>query len=53
MLCLVVSSIGCIDWGVGLLLLACWDSRFECRRKYLSLSLISVVCCQVEVSASG
>jgi hypothetical protein len=39
--------------GVGLLPLACWDCEFESRRGHGCLSLVSVVCCQVEVSASG
>jgi len=38
---------------VGLRLLACWDCGFESRWGYWCLSLVSVVCCQVEVSASG
>ena len=31
----------------------CWDCWFEVRRKHWYLSLVSVVCCQVEVLASG
>jgi len=38
---------------MGLLPLACWDSVFESRRQHGYLSLMSVVCCQVEVFASG
>jgi hypothetical protein len=34
-------------------LLACLDCGFEYRRRHGCLSLVSVVCCQVEVSASG
>jgi hypothetical protein len=30
-----------------------WDCGFEPRRGHGCLSLVSVVCCQVEVSASG
>ena len=30
-----------------------WDCRFESRREHGRLSLASVVCCQVEVSATG
>jgi hypothetical protein len=33
--------------------LACWGCRFESRRGDGYLSRVSVVCCQVEVSASG
>ena len=32
--------------------LACWDCGFESRRGHGSLSRVSVVCCQLEVSAS-
>jgi hypothetical protein len=32
---------------------ACWDYGFESRRGHGCLSLVSVVCCQVEVSATG
>jgi hypothetical protein len=39
--------------GAGLRLLTCWDRRFESRRGHGCLSLVSVVCYQVEVSASG
>jgi len=38
--------------GVGLLPLACWDCGFESRRGHGCLSVVSVVCCQVEVSAA-
>jgi len=38
---------------VGLRLLACWDCGFESCRRHRRLSLVSVVCCEVEVSASG
>jgi hypothetical protein len=34
-------------------LLACWDCGFESRRGFGCLSLVSVVFCQVEVSASA
>jgi hypothetical protein len=33
--------------------LACWDCGFESRRKYGFLSPVSVVCCQVETSATA
>ena len=39
--------------GVGLGPLACWDCGFESRRGHRCLSVVSVVCCQVEVSATG
>ena len=37
----------------GLRGLSCWDYGFESRRRHvsLSLSLVNVVCCHVEVSA--
>jgi hypothetical protein len=38
---------------VGLRSLACWDCGFESRRQHGCLSLVSVVYCQVEVSATG
>jgi len=40
-------------WGLGLRSLACWDCGFESRLGHGYLSLVNVVCCQVEVSASG
>jgi hypothetical protein len=39
-------------WGVDLRSLACWDCGFESRRRHGCLSVVSVVCCQVEVSAT-
>jgi len=39
--------------GVGLRPLACWDCGFESHRGHGCLSIVSVVWCQVEVSASG
>jgi len=39
--------------GVGLQPFACWDCGFESPPGYGCLSLGSVVCGQVEVSASG
>jgi len=38
---------------VGLLPFACWDCGFQSRRENRCLSIVSVVCCQVEVSASS
>jgi hypothetical protein len=40
-------------WGGGVWQLACWDCAFESRRGHGCLSLVSVVCCRVQVSASG
>jgi hypothetical protein len=39
--------------GVGLRPLACWDCGFESCRRHGCLSPVGVVCCQVEVSATG
>ena len=39
--------------GVGLRPLACWDCGFESRQRHRCLSLVSVVCCQVEVPTTG
>jgi len=39
--------------GVGLRPLASWDLGFESRRGHGYLSVVSVVCCQVEVSATS
>jgi hypothetical protein len=39
--------------SLSLQLLACWDCGFEYRQGHGCLSLVSVVCCQVEVSATG
>jgi hypothetical protein len=33
--------------------LACWDCGFESRRGRGYLSVVNVVCCQVEASATG
>ena len=38
---------------VGLRPLACWDCMFESRRGRGYLSLVSVVCRQVKIPASG
>jgi len=40
-------------YGVGLRPLACWDCGFESREGHGCLSVVSVVCCQTEVCASG
>ena len=39
--------------GVGLRTLAWWDCGFETHRGNGFLSVMSVVCCQTEVSATG
>ena len=39
--------------AVGLRPLACWDCGFESHREHGCLSVVSVVCCQVEVSATS
>ena len=44
---------GRATYGVGLRPLACWDCGFESHRGHGCLSVVSVVCCQVEFSASG
>jgi hypothetical protein len=38
---------------MGLRPIACWDCGFESRWGQRHLSLVSVVCCQVEVSETG
>jgi hypothetical protein len=40
------------QWPRGLRPLTFWDCGFESCRGHVCLSLVSVVCCQVEVSAS-
>ena len=40
-------------WRVGLRRLACWDCGFESHRGHGCLSVVSVACCQVEVSATS
>ena len=44
---------GCAALGVGLRPLACWDCGLESHRGHGCLSGVSVVCCQVEVSATS
>jgi hypothetical protein len=39
--------------AVGLWLLAYWDCGFKSHRGHGCLSLVSVVCCQVEISATS
>ena len=50
---IIADSSGLAVPGVGLRPLACWDRGFETHCGRGCLSLVSVVCCQVEVSASG
>ena len=38
---------------VGLLSLSCWDRGFESRRGHGYLSVVSVVCCRLEILASN
>ena len=40
-------------YGEWLWPIACWDCGFEFRRGHECLFLVTVVCCQVEVSAMG
>ena len=40
-------------WGVCLRPLACWDCGFDSNRGHGCLSVVSVVCCQVEVSSTS
>ena len=40
-------------WPRGLRPLDCWDCGFESCRGHGCLSVVSVGCCQVEVSATG
>ena len=44
---------GRTQWPRGPRPHACWVCGFEPRREHRCPSLVSVVCCQVEVSASG
>jgi hypothetical protein len=46
-------SAGPAALGVGLRPRACWDCEFESRRGHGFLSVASVVCCQVQASATG
>ena len=39
--------------ALGLRPLACWGRGFESHRGHGRLSVVSVVCCQVEVSATS
>jgi hypothetical protein len=48
-----ICPIGRAVWGVGQRPLACWDRGFESHRGHGCLSVVSVVCCQVGVSATS
>jgi len=39
--------------GVGLRPLACWNCGFESRKGHGCLPVVSVICCQAEISDSG
>jgi hypothetical protein len=39
--------------GVGLQPLACWDCGFESRQWHGYLSLVGILLCQIEISATG
>ena len=47
--------LGGSEWprGLGRRSAACWDCGFESRRQHGCLSVVSVVCCQVEVVPWG
>ena len=49
----VVDPSGHVNLGVGMRPLACWDCGFEYSQRHEYLSLVSVVCCQVEDCVSG
>jgi len=38
---------------VGLRMIVCWDCGFECCWGHGCLSHVNVLCCQVEISATG
>ena len=52
-ICSTAGPIGRAVSGVGLGPLACSDRGFESRREHGCLSVVSVVWCQVEVSATS
>jgi len=49
----VVPKFGLGVYGVGLRPFACWDCKFQSHQMHESVSVVRVVCCQVEVSASS
>jgi hypothetical protein len=52
-ICLTPDPSGRTVKGTGLQPFDCWDCAFEYHRNNGCLSVVSVVCCQVEVSVSG
>ena len=46
-------SVAARSKDVGLRPLACWDCAFESRWGHVCLSVLRIVCCEVEVSATG
>ena len=52
-----VTYLGRSQWPSGLrrvsTAVACWDCEFESRQRNGCLSVVSIVCCQVEVSSTG
>ena len=40
-------------WPHGLQPFACWDCGFESRQRHRHMSVVIVMCCQVEVTSSG
>jgi len=50
---LVFKPIAVAAWSKAWSVAARWDCGFESRRRHGCLSVLSAVCCQVEVSASG
>jgi len=53
---IIISSVGPRGHafsGVGLQALTYWGCGFESRRRHGCLSPVSIVCCQVEISAMG
>ena len=48
----IMKAIRRSQWPRGLRPLACWDRGFESHPGHGCLSVVSVVCCQVEVSAT-
>ena len=48
---ITTDSSGRAVYGVSLWPLGCWNGGFETRRGHGCLSVVSVVCCQAEISA--
>jgi len=53
LICGFAGPSGCTVEDIGLWPLACWDCGFESHRGHECLSVVIVVCCQVEVSATS